>query len=402
MNIEFLNSKIKERFKTQALFAKKLGVDPSTLSRWCKKQSKISLKDYEKIVSLLKLDKEEVDYLNGLTPSYYSLRTNNEHDLQLSEIHSKEVAYKIESIGDNILTNPPFAAKDEFVSHVNKISKIPLLEKEKVIKAIRSAIGIDEKTPLGFDQIRSLFELSRFTLAKAPFRLIGISEDQGTKIRGIGVEKGRSYLIVHDLERPSHSSIFTIVHELIHMFTKTVGKKDNQTEEIINYIAAELIYPQEYLREKMPRLFNREKGKNATLSLLDLDKVCNMFAAQPHYSSKAVARALVDNGVIKKNGRVYNFFCKDESESFQQRKDLGVYNFDHYDFDQVLDFYKNYVISNPTKYIFYFLPLRSLHRGKISFESFGAVFNFDSEDSRDFYQEVKPLLENNHFFIDEF
>ncbi|MCP4914484.1 MAG: helix-turn-helix transcriptional regulator [Oligoflexia bacterium] len=400
MNREFLKTLMRDRgYSSASALARDINLTTSTFERIIKGTREFKDEEYLRFAKAINLSEQEAKTLYNQTDPQFSLKTSSNHkclDKVLKDLEDESVSKKINLIGSSFLAGIDFNSRvdEKLINLSRSVSKVYLENQKLVVKLIRKIIGISETKPLTIEDLTSFFAWSKINLRSLPFESLEINKDSdGTPIRGFSVEKDQKVLICYDIGRAYHSIVFTIVHEFTHIVTGTVGKKDRPTEDAINAITSELIYPREYLKKFIPDVF--DPIKNVTLNTLDHKRLKVMLDTNKSMSPRGLARALRKLVGLNPRGKVYQYLYEElhNKDNFNLvYNDLDFFRIDYSNWYEFSEFMKRLLSKKTDVGVIFKELINNANNGKVPYGDVGKIFGLDRGEMQEIIPELRPLL----------
>lgn len=263
-----------------------------------------------------------------------------------------------------------------------------------VAKVIRTFLDISDSTPFDYSQFDYAFKKYGINLFFVPFSSFGFFSQENT-LRALTANKANNYLVLCDSDRTLDEIMFDATHELVHIFTGTVGEIPNdEVEKFVDLVAEELIYPESFLTKEFPFLL--EDGKRATPDLFLKHNFRKLIESSTYIAPRGIAKTLITLGLISENQKVYTWMHDEEHEHYlkfygKSLSKIGQIDFDFTDTFKYEDFVKNIVLNNIKKYPLFYLLARSLVRNKITHKAFADIFGMDYGDVDELKKELSKI-----------
>ncbi|MAF90197.1 MAG: hypothetical protein CL674_02915 [Bdellovibrionaceae bacterium] len=376
MDLEFLRTKISEKFESMEKFADSISVNRVTVSNWLRKKHEPESNRLFDIVDALELTPTEVDILMGEPPISVVFRkigrTPSEKSVRSSSEEIADTFFKINN------------SKHPVRNNIYPITVRGVADPIRIANHIRNFLGLKNNEPVILNEV--LVELKRNNIAVyfIPFKKLDISlPDNSSSHREVAFSafKGDKKLIFLDTERTRDGITFDICHELAHILLDHRETTDDE-EKLCNLVAQELVMPKDLINnndEFTPFL-------NAKTPWSKMVNRFNHFIAEYDWSPKGLALALANQGLIKRGSHQFKKLMKLDSLWRSKQKTIDqIYfsNLVNLDFDTLVKFF--------SKTIYYdrdiFKPFLELKEaaleGRLSNRRLATLLNIDSGDAEE-------------------
>lgn len=373
MNFEFLKEKIKERFKSQEVFADAIGVTRPTVSAWLNEKGQPEEHRFFDIVNALELTESEVDRLLNIPQVSVVFRKigGSQSEDSIKE-KSKELAdtfFKIDG--------------SAYIVTGNLLSLKAQTDPIEVANHIRRILGIEKNQPVILNEVLVGLKKNNINVFFVPFEKIGITLptiQTSHKEVAFTAIKGDKKIIFVDTKRTRDESNFDVCHELAHIVLDHTITNDDE-ERFCNKIAQELVYPIAFLNERKNDL---QPFWNAKYSWTSVVSKFNHYYTEYDWSPKGLALALKENGFIKKDGhelkRLMRFHAIGKPK-IKMIDDHYFNNFDVSNFDKLTAFFNETIFKDKDVYKPFIEIKDAAIDGRISSRKFASLLNIDSGDA---------------------
>ena len=373
MNFEFLKEKIKERFKSQEIFADAIGVTRPTVSAWINDKGRPEEHRFFDIINALELTEQEVDrLLNVPQVSVVFRKIGGTQSEQTIKEKSKDLAdtfFKIDG--------------SAYVVKGNLLSIKAQTDPIEVANHIRRILGIEKNEPAILSEVLVELKKNNINVFFVPFEKIGITLptiQTSHKEVAFTAIKGDKKIIFVDTKRTRDESNFDVCHELAHIVLDHTVTNDDE-EKFCNKIAQELVYPATFLNERKSDLNIFLNARNPWPSVVSK---FNHFYSEYDWSPKGLALALKDNSLIKKDSHEFNRLMKLHSlikPKIKMIDDHYFKGFDANDFDKLTTFFGETIFKDKEVYKPFVEIKDAALSGRLSSRKFAELLNIDSGDA---------------------
>ena len=321
--------------------SQKLGVSNQAIANW--KSSKVipSKRAFE-IAEALNLDNNSLDRLLGVPPLTCKFRTKSGQEFTDQEV-SSSVKARAELIYERFFKGSESEARIDIQPLKEKIRDCGT-DFSCIAKEIRKFFEFQSYEPINKRTVDSLSEqmgAQNFYLPFSSLKLLDNGCNEQTAV--LYTHKGVHSILINS-DRTIDEAYFDQIHELIHIFLEGIFEDNKKTEDLIDKIAGELIYPRSYLiriffdnDENSRPIKNKEKLKQ---------KFCHeMKALHWIISPRGIARAMRDSGLTSGQSELYKFFNSTLHSWYREHNsitysELGEMDFDFSNRKALLNFYE--------------------------------------------------------------
>ena len=168
--------------------------------------------------------------------------------------YSRELRWLIRDIEDRRDTIVDLYRESEIVPKLLQISYSTKTDEKKLAKEIRSFLSLDYAIQKRFRKADAALSYCISKLEEKDFLIFQASKISPSEMRGLSIAYDSFPIIVLNRKDEQSARLFTLFHELVHIFTRTSGicndmtnKSAYQLELFCNRIAGYALVPDEYL-----------------------------------------------------------------------------------------------------------------------------------------------------------
>lgn len=375
MNLEFLRSKINDKFGTIENFADQLGLTRASVSRWLNERAEPEEDRIFDIINLLELSEDESDKLLDVAPTQVSFRRN---DMSASEIVTYERA---KGIADTFfkINGSQYGVK-EFLS----IATEQKLSVDLISDFIRTnLLDLKSDEPASLQNVVAQLKKHSINIFFVPFQKLGLTEQHHSREVAFFVRKGSRAIIFADTERTLDQSLFDICHELAHLVINQPSSHDSKVEELCNCVAEALIYPRDFFTKNAVPCTQLLSNLDAN-SFNDYYELVYDLYQKFDWCPKGLSIALKNYGYIKE-GSIEEIFLlefnnqyKEETRTIDQDyfAELNLNNL-----DSLIEFYEKHVNRKKDFYKPFVEIKNAAIFGRLSARRLSEVLCIDSGDA---------------------
>lgn len=384
LGFKYLESLIEDKEIKQNELSDNLGITPQNLTKW-RETNNIPPRHVSGIAAFFNLNSIQIDLLMGLRPLEFQFRTKGGVEF-LSQNAPQPLNARVQFIHEKCIEPLAQKANHEllqvFKNELVKAGK----DYFKIASLIRKRFEIPGYMPIAYINFLAILRKIGVNFFYLPFGTLQLTAPDSTKVpTGILYKKDGTYTILIDGDRRMDESHFDSIHELIHVFFDGIFEDSKETEDLIDLVSGELIYPRQWI---VDTFFDGDENSRPGTNL---DAVWRTFSEQSDTSGyiispKGLAKAMHTSKLQTDQSQLYKSLYSDFHENFKKSgppsfSEMGGMNIDFSDRSKVEHFYKNLKNKRPFTFPVFELLKYNLVSSNIGPSDFANIFGLSTADA---------------------